>query len=185
MKTIKIIWITIAGIILLLTLVTCSDDDECPTCPSITDVELPDLDVYFWMNNSVDIGVYNMATNIIHDTIAIHDLITGELTDMAVSGDEGELILTELMGSTNDKVAYIYKTSIYDLPTLEKISEYDIGYTIELSSGGKYYAIYGSNETGFFDGNTHQLLFSDELLIEYGRFTLDESKFYGCAGNTN
>jgi len=187
MKTIKIALAILSGFILVFSLVTCSDDDECPTCPSITDVELPDLNVYFMMRYERALGVYNMKSAEIIDTIEFSKFGIEEyaIRDYCVSGDGREIILTANQSLADNEKAYVYSTFVYDLETMDLIAAHDAGYIINVSNTGNYVALYGQDSIYFLDGNTYQILFTDTVFVCHGNFLLDDTKFYAAVENSN
>jgi len=165
-----------------LGIVSC--DKDCPVCPPPVTEPVSDYDVYISGTYAHAVYVYNTASKTITDTIPLPG--SYYTLDIGISGDGRNLLVLDIGGGLFDRP----DLTIIDLETLDTVKAFlglfdYISGTIEVSNTGKYIAISGEHGIYFLDGTTFELLFSDTVYIESGRFTYNDSLFYGQRGLTN
>jgi hypothetical protein len=151
-------------------------DEECPGCPNRID-PISDYDIVLCGREPDDpLVIYNTKEMTIRDTLYLSN---GRVTEgMAVSGDGGFVLL-----SAHESGSSIYSLMIYDLNTFDLVHDFRAGEKLEVSGTGRYIATFGPHIDSiiFLDGTDFEVIFTDNRAFMNGRFSADESRFYGVS----
>lgn len=153
------------AVTVVASVVTCTDDKNCPVCPVEPPPEVSDYNIYISEGGQQGkyLYIYSTRAGAIVDSIEQgwwgHD-------DFKISFDEKYLFFSE----------YAHQTIIVDLETLEEVKRYSFGGEIEVSPNGKYLAIQGPR-FAVLDATTFETILFDSA-VGGGKFDSSGNIFY-------
>jgi len=160
-------------LIISMALIVSCDEENCPVCPVPEEI-VSDYDVYLAGVSGNPLYIYNTKEMAITDSF---DIVTpGWINGMEVSAEGRHLFLSGDMGN-----GYIFR--VYDLATRDTIPvDRSVGDRMEVSTDGKYIALFGRSRTYFLDGADYSILSAPYIQTDDGCFSADGTKFY-CITN--